>query len=78
MRPQEQQGDRNVLIGDYYVLVKAYADSVFNIVYTLKRGEDESAAPIFLSFDSPYSGVLKKPGDYALFKFIGGMFRLGG
>lgn len=57
--------------------MKAYADSLFNIVYTLKRGDD-NGAPIYLNMDQPYAGVLKQPGDFALFKFKGGMFRFGG
>lgn len=33
---------KNVLIGDFFLTVKTYADSIYNIVYTIKRDDSEA------------------------------------
>ncbi len=77
VRPEEEVEARNPLIGNYYALVKAYQDSAFNIVYSVKRATSH-AAPLELTVDQPYTGVLRNAADYAVFRFTEGISRVDG
>lgn len=57
-------------MGDFFLTVVAYSDAIYNVVYTLKR-EDNEANVIQLEADQPYTTNLPSAGDYALFFFSG-------
>ena len=65
----EEKGS-NVLVGDFFLTVKAYSDAIYNVVYTTKAQDSESNI-IELEVNREYTSNLPSAGDYALFLFSG-------